>query len=80
MITEKIYSPINDQKIRQNLQNSPIWNECYHEDEIADINKQLYCYSIKFEGLLPIQVTKITKPKFYKNDKKRKRNTDKNKK
>lgn len=63
MITEKVYSPINDEKIRKNLINSPIWNECYKEDEITDTTKPLYCYSIKFDGVTPIQVTKITKPK-----------------
>lgn len=63
MITEKVYSPINDQKIRQNLNNSPIWSECYREEEIKDVSKPLYCYSIKFDGLVPIQVTKVTKPK-----------------
>lgn len=66
MIKEKVYSPIHDEKIRQNINESPIWDECYHEDEIKDIDKPLYCYSMKFEGLTPIQVTKITKPKFTK--------------
>ena len=81
MITEKVYSPIHDPKIRQNINDSPIWDECYHEDEIAEVNKPLYCYSIKFDGLTPIQVTKTTKPKTAKtNDKKGKRNTGKNKK
>jgi len=79
MITEKVYSSINDEKIRQNLNNSPIWKECYKEDEIKNINKPLYCYSIKFDGLKPIQITKITKPKFHKNDKEGKGNSRKNK-
>lgn len=63
MVTEKVYSPIFDKSLATNIQNSPIWGECYKEDEIADVNKSLYCYSIKFDGLVPIQVTKVSKPK-----------------
>lgn len=64
MITEKVFSPINDEKIRINLNGSPIWKNCYRQEEITGevlrkYNNILYIYSIKFDGLTPIQVTKI---------------------
>lgn len=79
MITENVYSPILDEKIHENIDNSPIWKNCFHESEIGNIKEPLYCYSIKFDGLKPIQVTKIRKPKIFKtDDKKRKRNSGRN--
>ena len=78
MITEKVYSTVLDEKIHEHLNNSPIWEngKCFHETEIADVKQPLYCYHIKFDGLKPIQVTKLTKPKMIKsNDKRRKGNT-----
>lgn len=79
MITENVYSPILDEKIHENISKSPIWGKCYHESEIEDIKEPLYCYSIKFDGLKPIQVTKLRKPKKFKtNDKKGKRNSRRN--
>ena len=65
MKTEKVYSPIEDKKIRENLQDSPIWRGLrYHESELAEAEKKhpiLYEYSIKFDGLKAIQVTDIKK-------------------
>jgi len=62
MITEKVYSPIEDKNIKRNLQHSPIWKNCYKEDETKP-NGMMYIYTIKFDGLKPIQVTKISKKK-----------------
>lgn len=62
METIKIYSPINDTEIRNNLNASPIWKEAYHEDELQEAKKKhsnLYEYSIKFDGLKPIQFTNV---------------------
>lgn len=60
---ETVYSPVFDKDIQKNLQNSPVWKEAYKEDEIEKVNKQLYVYKIKFDGLKPIQVTKMNKHK-----------------
>jgi len=60
MTTEKIYSPIFDKNIQKNLNNSPIWQKAYKEDEIKD-KHGLVEYTIRFSGLKPIQVTKIKK-------------------
>jgi hypothetical protein len=77
MITEKVYSPIEDKNIHTNLNNSPIWKECHKEEEVGDVRKPLWIYWIKFDGTTPIQVTKIQSPTQtrQRNDKKRKRNT-----
>jgi hypothetical protein len=62
---EKVYSPIEDKEIRTNLKNSPIWTGLrYHADELAIAKKKhevLYEYSIKFDGLIPVQVTNVQK-------------------
>jgi len=59
-----IYSPINDPQIKTELQNSPIWNKAYTEEEYRS-NSQRYqmwfIYSIKFDGLKPKQVTNVKK-------------------
>lgn len=60
---ETVYSPIFDKDIQKNLQNSPMWKEAYKEEEIEKINKQLYVYKIKFNGLKPIMCMKINKIK-----------------
>ena len=60
MKLEKVYSKINDPGIHKDIANSPIWEEAHHEDEVAD-KSGLIQYSIKFDGLKPIQVTNITK-------------------
>lgn len=60
----KVYSPIEDKGIRENLNGSPIWKQAYHEDEYkAVINKYpaMFEYLIKFDGLKPVMVNKITK-------------------
>lgn len=60
MKTEKVFSKIHDPKIHKDIWNSPIWDECYHLDEIES-KAGFYQYSIKFDGLKPIQVTNIHK-------------------
>jgi len=58
--TVKVYSPIWDPNIRKELVHSPIWAECYHEDENRPA-KIVNIYYIKFDGLKPVQVVKIIK-------------------
>lgn len=60
MTTEKVYSPVEDQKIASKLLSSPIWANCYHsKDKLPD--GVIWCYTIKFDGIKPVQVTKIEK-------------------
>ena len=58
---EKVYSPIFDKDIRKNISSSPIWGEAHHEDELGGVKKPLTEYTIKFKGLVPMQVTKMQK-------------------
>ena len=61
----KVYSLIEDKDIRTNLGNSPIFKGVrYHESELALAKKNhaiLYEYIFKFEGLIPIMLTKMSK-------------------
>ena len=64
METVKVISPVNDKDIRTNLNGSPIWKTAYHESEINVAQKahtELFEYSIKFEGLRPVQVNDVRK-------------------
>jgi len=63
MITEVIYSVIKDDF--KNIDDSPVWKDCYREDEMcAEIynlypNENWYIYHIKFDNTKPIQLTKF---------------------
>lgn len=64
METIKVLSPVQDKKIRENLDGSPIWKKAYREDELKIAekeNSELYEYSIKFDGLRPRQLTGVKK-------------------
>lgn len=58
MLVEQVYSPILDEDIHKHLKESPIWAKCYKKEEAPD---GCHKYTIKFDGLIPIQVTKIEK-------------------
>jgi hypothetical protein len=66
MITEVVWSPVKDES-RKDLNNSPIWKNCYREDEMnASIkltSSVWYVYQIKFDGLTPVQCTKFKEVK-----------------
>jgi len=70
METVKVYSPIEDKKIRENLNNSPIWKGLrYHADELSiakDKHSTLYAYSFKFDGTKLVQFTGVKKLIFEK--------------
>jgi hypothetical protein len=61
----KVYSPVNDENIQKNFNNSPIWKGLrYHESELNEamkVNKILYEYSFKFDGLKCQQFTGMKK-------------------
>jgi len=63
MTEEKVYSTVKDENIRKNLNGSPIWKNCLHSDDLTSEIKKKYPnlieYSIKFDGLKPVQVLKI---------------------
>lgn len=55
--TELVYSPVYDDRISKRIPTSPIWQECYKPGEIPE--GTMYEYTIKFDGLIPVQVTNI---------------------
>jgi len=64
METIKVYSPVEDNDIRKNLNDSPIWKKAFHEDELKEARNKhaiIFEYSIKFDGLKPVQVLNIKK-------------------
>lgn len=64
METVKVYSPVEDKKIKSDINGSPIWKEAIHEDDVReemDKGKILFEYVMKFDGLKPVQVTKVNK-------------------
>jgi len=67
MIKEVVWTPIKDNG--KDIKTSPIWNECYRDDEMtAEINKlhrEWYVYTVKFDGLKPTQITKFKKQKAW---------------
>jgi hypothetical protein len=64
MKDEKIYSPIEDTKIRENVNESPIWKTTYHETDLELAKSKhpvLFEYIVRFDGLKPIFVTKVSR-------------------
>jgi len=60
----KVYSPVEDKAIRENLNGSPIWKKAYHKEDLPRIqgaHANIFEYSIKFDGLKPVQVTNVKK-------------------
>lgn len=60
----KVYSPVEDKNIRENLNGSPIWGKAYHEEDLPKLKvkySEIYEYGIKFDGLKPVQVTSVRK-------------------
>jgi len=55
MQTVEVYSKIAHDK--GHIADSPIWNEANHRDELQDFIG-IFKYTIKFDGLKPIQLTK----------------------
>jgi len=59
-----VYSFVEDKDIKKDINNSPIWKSAIHEDEFVNVqikDKPLFQYKMKFDGLKPVQVSKIKK-------------------
>lgn len=63
LLTEIVWSPIKDTS-KKDIKKSPIWKQCYKDEEmtkeITSITETWYRYEVKFDGLVPVQVTKIS--------------------
>lgn len=57
---EIIYSSIEDKNIEKDINNSPIWQQCYHLDDLPEDFKG-FEYKIAFDGLKPVQVLSAKK-------------------
>ena len=61
--TEIVLSPVKDDKIKSNLNGSPIWKKAYKPEEVTEEVRAKHSawfeYTIKFEGTKPMQVTKV---------------------
>jgi len=60
MKDEVIYSKTLDKGIKKDIKNSPIWADAHAKEELSDTNGY-YKYSIRFDGLKPVQILKIQK-------------------
>jgi len=63
MTIEIVISPVKDEKISSNLRGSEIWKKAYKPEEVTEeVRKKYpswYEYSIKFDGLTPVHLTKF---------------------
>jgi hypothetical protein len=63
MTFETVISPIFDDKINSHIKESEIWKKAYKPDELTEKVKRMhptwYVYTIQFDGLKPIQMTKM---------------------
>ena len=64
MTTEIVMSPVKDENFKTHLNDSPVWKNCEHAEDV--VGKDLtgwFEYKVKFEGLVPVQCTKMKKIK-----------------
>lgn len=63
MTAEIVMSPVNDPDFKTHLNDSPVWKNCYHVEEVTDEIRKKYNkwfeYHVKFSGITPIQCVKI---------------------
>lgn len=60
---EYVYSPVNDVNIKKDLNGSEIWKTAFKKEELTkDVMAKypnMYEYSVKFDGLVPVQLTGV---------------------
>jgi hypothetical protein len=63
MTFEIVISPILDDKFNSHPNDSEIWKKAYTREELTDkiraMHPAWYEYTIRFDGLKPIQMTKL---------------------
>lgn len=60
LVTNKVYSKINDKNIKKDISGSPIWNDCFHKSDLPE-RFSGFVYSIAFDGTTPVQVKGVKK-------------------
>ena len=60
MTNEVVLSTIEN--TGKDIRNAPFWKQCYHKDEVTpemrNNGKTWYEYHVKFDGTVPVQLTK----------------------
>jgi hypothetical protein len=63
MTNEIVISPVKDEKMNSHITTSEVWKQAYKEEEINEkvigLHSKWYKYNIKFDGLKPVQMTKM---------------------
>lgn len=63
MTDEKVISPIKDEKINSHINTSEIWKKAFKIEELNEKTRGMhpawYEYTIRFDGLKPLQMTKF---------------------
>lgn len=63
LIDEKVYSPVHDVDIKKHLNESEIWKNAFKKEELTKevLNKypNMFEYSVKFDGLKPVQLAGV---------------------
>jgi hypothetical protein len=63
MKNEIVLSPVLDKDLNKNLNNSPVWKKAYKPEEFTDelrlSKSKWYEYTVRFDGLKPVMVTKF---------------------
>ena len=63
MTDEKVISPIKDDKFNSHPNESPIWDKAFKIEELDERTRGMhpawYEYTIRFNGLKPIQLLKM---------------------
>jgi len=60
LTTESVYSKVEDKNFGKNINNSPVWNDCYTADDLP-VNFKGFVYKVAFDGTKPVQVMKMKK-------------------
>lgn len=63
MTNEIVISPVKDEKINSHINESLIWGKAFKLEELTEkvrgMNPAWYEYTIRFDGLKPLQMTKF---------------------
>lgn len=63
MTTEIVVSPVRDDKMNSHIKESEVWKNAYHTDEVTEEirmkHNSWFEYTVRFEGLTAIQMTKF---------------------
>jgi len=62
MTVETVISPVLDKQMNSHLNDSKVWKQAFKADELNEkirgMHPAWYEYTVKFDGLRPIQMTK----------------------